>query len=174
VRRPSTVAHSAVKKNGLDSVNAVRRRLLGASSAAALNLASGAAVAQLSSGRTLRIVLTAPPGSSIDVLGRVVAEKLRERLGHTVLVENKAAAGGTVGTQEIATAAPDGNTIGLSFTVRWRRRRFFTRSFRMTRSRTWRQSCWSAQRQTCWRCPVHCRSIRSKSFLRTRGSAPGS
>lgn len=116
MRRSTTVAHLAVKKNGLDSVNAVRRRLLGASSAAALNLASGAAVAQLSSGRTLRIVLTAPPGSSIDVLGRVVAEKLRERLGHTVLVENKAAAGGTVGTQEIATATPDGNTIGLSFT----------------------------------------------------------
>ena len=74
------------------------------------------AFAQLSSSRTLRVILTAPPGSSIDVLGRVVADKLRERRGQVVLVENRPAAGGTVGTNEIAKAAPDGTTIGLSFT----------------------------------------------------------
>ena len=91
----------------VSSVDFVRRQLLAASSVA-LSLASGATFAQLASGKTLRIILTAPPGSSIDVLGRVIAEKLRERLGYTVVVENRAAAGGTVGTQEIAKAAPDG------------------------------------------------------------------
>lgn len=100
----------------MNPLNAVRRRLLGASSAAAFTIASGAAFAQLSSGKTLRIILTAPPGSSIDVLGRVIADKLRERLGQAVVVENRPAAGGTVGTAEIARAAPDGATIGLSFT----------------------------------------------------------
>ena len=50
------------------------------------------------------------------MLGRVIADKLRERLGHAVVVENRPAAGGTVGTHEIARAAPDGATIGLSFT----------------------------------------------------------
>ena len=93
-----------------------RRRVLGATAATALSAASGAPFAQLASSRTLRIILTAPPGSSIDVLGRVIADKLRERSGQTVVVENRPAAGGTVGTNEIAKSAPDGATIGLSFT----------------------------------------------------------
>ena len=90
-----------------------RRRLLGA---AALSVTPAATLAQLSSSRTLRVILTAPPGSSIDVLGRVIADKLRERRGQVVVVENRPAAGGTVGTNEIAKALPDGATIGLSFT----------------------------------------------------------
>lgn len=91
-----------------------RRRLI----AAAAGLLGGASTssAQLAPARSLRIILTAPPGSSIDVLGRVIADKLRERSGRTVLVENRPAAGGTVGTNEIAKSAPDGSTIGLSFT----------------------------------------------------------
>ena len=92
-----------------------RRRLLGAAALSAVS-AAPPAFAQLSSGRTLRVILTAPPGSSIDVLGRVIADQLRERRGQVVLVENRPAAGGTVGTNEIAKAAPDGMTIGLSFT----------------------------------------------------------
>jgi tripartite-type tricarboxylate transporter receptor subunit TctC len=92
-----------------------RRRLLGAAAASALGAVSKT-FAQLPSSRTLRIILTAPPGSSIDVLGRVIADKLRERVGQVVMVENRPAAGGTVGTHEIARAAPDGSTIGLSFT----------------------------------------------------------
>lgn len=69
-----------------------------------------------SSPTTVRMILTAPPGSSIDVLGRLVAEGLRERLGWTLAPDNRPAAGGTVGTGEIARAAPDGSTFGLSFT----------------------------------------------------------
>ena len=93
-----------------------RRRVLGVTAATALSAAAGATFAQLASSKTLRIILTAPPGSSIDVLGRVVADKLRERSGQAVVVENRPAAGGTVGTHEISRAAPDGATIGLSFT----------------------------------------------------------
>ena len=97
-------------------VNVARRRWLCASVSAVISATTTQVAAQLSSTRTLRIILTAPPGSSIDVLGRIVADKLRERLGHPVVVENRAAAGGTVGTTEIARAPPDGATIGLSFT----------------------------------------------------------
>ena len=93
-----------------------RRRVLGATVASAFSAASGATFAQLVSSKTLRIILTAPPGSSIDVLGRVIADKLRERSGQSVVVENRPAAGGTVGTHEISRATPDGATIGLSFT----------------------------------------------------------
>ena len=93
-----------------------RRRVLGATAATAMSAAAGATFAQLASSKTLRIILTAPPGSSIDVLGRVIADKLRERSGQAVVVENRPAAGGTVGTHEISRATPDGATIGLSFT----------------------------------------------------------
>jgi tripartite-type tricarboxylate transporter receptor subunit TctC len=64
----------------------------------------------------IRMILTAPPGSSIDVLGRIVADQLRERLGQPVVAENRPQAGGTVGTDTIAKATPDGYTIGLSYT----------------------------------------------------------
>ncbi len=101
----------------MGSTNLARRRWLCGATSAVLGATSiGESFAQLSSSKTLRIILTAPPGSSIDLLGRVVADKLRERLGHAVVLENRPAAGGTVGTHEIARATPDGATIGLSFT----------------------------------------------------------
>jgi tripartite-type tricarboxylate transporter receptor subunit TctC len=82
---------------------------------AALPLAK-AARAQSWPNKPLRMILTAPPGSSIDVLGRLVAERLKERLGQPVVAENRAQAGGTVGTDAVAKAERDGYTIGLSFT----------------------------------------------------------
>ncbi len=85
-------------------------------SAIALAGASALARAQAWPARALRMILTAPPGSSIDVLGRLIAEKLRERLGPPVIADNRPQAGGTVGTDAIAKAERDGYTLGLSFT----------------------------------------------------------
>ena len=65
--------------------------------------------------KPIRFVMSAPAGSSIDVLGRTIAEKLRDRLGQSVVVENKPAAGGTVATADVAHAAPDGYTMLLAF-----------------------------------------------------------
>jgi tripartite-type tricarboxylate transporter receptor subunit TctC len=90
-----------------------RRELLAL--AAALPLAATVR-AQSWPTRPLRMILTAPPGSSIDVLGRLVADKLRDRLGQPVVAENRAQAGGTLGTDAIAKAERDGTTLGLSFT----------------------------------------------------------
>jgi tripartite-type tricarboxylate transporter receptor subunit TctC len=59
--------------------------------------------------------MSAPAGSSIDALGRAIADKLRDRLGQPVVVENKPAAGGTVATAEVAHSAPDGYTMVLAF-----------------------------------------------------------
>lgn len=93
-----------------------RRRLLIAT--AGLSLATGIDPSRAQSwpAKPLRMILTAPPGSSIDVLGRSVADKLRERLGQPVVADNRPAAGGTLGTNDVAKAAADGYTIGLSFT----------------------------------------------------------
>jgi tripartite-type tricarboxylate transporter receptor subunit TctC len=97
----------------------MKRRTLLLASVATSTLAHASAFAQTHTGwpvRPIRMILTAPPGSSIDVLGRLIGDKLRERLGQPVIPENRAAAGGTIGTDAIAKAERDGYTIGLSFT----------------------------------------------------------
>ncbi len=65
--------------------------------------------------RPIRFLMTAPAGSSIDVIGRTIAEKLGPRLGQPVIVENKPAASGTVAVAETAKAAPDGYTMVLGY-----------------------------------------------------------
>ena len=93
-----------------------RRALLGLAGAGTVLSALPLAHAQSWPNRPLRLILTAPPGSSIDVLGRIVADRLRDRLGQPVVPDNRAQAGGTVGTEAIAHAEKDGYTFGLSFT----------------------------------------------------------
>ena len=73
------------------------------------------ATAQTWPERPIKFVMSAPAGSSIDVLGRAIADKLKDRLGQPVVVENKPAAGGTLATAEVAHAAPDGYTMVLAF-----------------------------------------------------------
>ena len=65
--------------------------------------------------KPIKFLMSAPAGSSIDVLGRTIADKLKDRLGQPVVVENKPAAGGTVATAEVAHSAPDGYTMVLAF-----------------------------------------------------------
>src|SRR5512132_288208 len=65
--------------------------------------------------KPLKFVVAAGPGSSLDTLARVIGDKLKDRLGQSVVVENKPAAGGTVATAEVAKSAPDGNTMLLGF-----------------------------------------------------------
>lgn len=63
---------------------------------------------------TLRIIVPFGPGSTPDIVARVVAERLAPRLGQPVVVENKSGAGGNIGTDAVAKAPADGRTIGLS------------------------------------------------------------
>ena len=93
-----------------------RRPLLAALAAAMLGaLVPFAASAQSWPDKPIRFVMTAPAGSSIDVIGRTIADKLKDRLGQPVVVDNKPAAGGTVAVDETAKAAPDGYTMVLAF-----------------------------------------------------------
>jgi tripartite-type tricarboxylate transporter receptor subunit TctC len=64
--------------------------------------------------RTITIIVGYPPGSSSDILARIVAEKISASLGQPVIVESKAGASGNVGTAFAARSAPDGYTILLS------------------------------------------------------------
>ena len=64
--------------------------------------------------RPIKIVVAFTPGSSNDVYARVVAEKLQERFGQPVIVENKPGAAGTIGAGFVAKSAPDGYTLLLA------------------------------------------------------------
>ena len=61
--------------------------------------------------RPVRMIVAYPPGGSTDTAARLVAEALSRSIGQTVLVENKAGAGGTIGAAYVAKSAPDGYTL---------------------------------------------------------------
>jgi len=72
------------------------------------------AVAQSWPTKSVRIVAPFAPGGTADTLGRIVAAKLTESLGHTFTVENRAGAGGVLGSDIVAKSAPDGYVLVVS------------------------------------------------------------
>jgi tripartite-type tricarboxylate transporter receptor subunit TctC len=61
--------------------------------------------------KPIRLIMPNAPGSSIDFLGRIVAQRLGDALGEQIVVENRAGAGGVIGMEAVKTAAPDGYTL---------------------------------------------------------------
>ena len=86
----------------------------GALAACGASLAGGAWAQSGYPARPVRMVVPFPPGGPTDVMGRTAAKAMGERLGQQFVVENKAGAGGNIGTDFVAKAAPDGYTIGLA------------------------------------------------------------
>ena len=72
---------------------------------------SAASLAQGYPNKTVRIIVPYPPGGTVDVVARVVAQRLTEQMGQQFIVENRAGANGTVGSDFVAKAAPDGYTL---------------------------------------------------------------
>ncbi len=64
--------------------------------------------------QSIKLLVGFPPGGGTDAIARVLAEKLHDQLGTTVIVENRAGAGGQLAAQALKTAAPDGTTLFLS------------------------------------------------------------
>jgi tripartite-type tricarboxylate transporter receptor subunit TctC len=87
--------------------------LPGALAAIALAIA-GPAVAQDYPTKPISIVVPYPAGGVVDIVGRLIADKLGTSLGKRVIVENKPGAGGTIGAAAVARAAPDGYTLLLA------------------------------------------------------------
>jgi tripartite-type tricarboxylate transporter receptor subunit TctC len=67
--------------------------------------------AQAYPSRPIRFIVPFPPGGGNDIVGRIVAQKLSESLGVSVVVDNRGGAGGTIGTDVTAKATPDGHTM---------------------------------------------------------------
>lgn len=68
-------------------------------------------LAQAYPAKTVTVIVPYPPGGATDIIGRVLAQKLSERLGQQFVVDNRAGAGGNIGAQAVASAKPDGYTL---------------------------------------------------------------
>jgi len=65
--------------------------------------------------KPIKFIVAAPAGSSLDVLARTISDRLKDRLGQPVVVDDRPAAGGTVATDFVAKSPPDGYTMVISF-----------------------------------------------------------
>lgn len=89
------------------------KRIAAALSFGFLALAAPAIAQDNYPSRPVTVIVPFAAGGSTDAIGRILAEGLRQVLGQTVVVENRAGAGGSIGTAAIAAAPPDGYTIGV-------------------------------------------------------------
>ena len=92
------------------------RKQLAATLCTVVLLYSAGACAQAWPAKPIRLMVPFPPGGSTDIVARIVAQKLSERLGQSFVIENRGGAGGTIGTAIVAKAAPDGYTLAVAST----------------------------------------------------------
>jgi tripartite-type tricarboxylate transporter receptor subunit TctC len=97
-------------------MNFPRRQFLHlcAGAAASLPASSRIAWAQAYPTRPVRLVVPFPAGQASDTVGRLVGQALSDRLGQTVVIEDRTGAGGNIGTEAVVRAAPDGYTLLLA------------------------------------------------------------
>ena len=92
------------------------RAVAALASAAALLAPAPSAAQSDYPGKPVRLIIGFPPGGSTDIVGRIVALKLSERLGQQIVVDNRGGAGGTIGADVAAKSAPDGYTLTVGTT----------------------------------------------------------
>jgi len=74
-------------------------------------LGPAAATAQSYPDRAIRVIVNVPAGGGVDTVTRLIGQKLQERLGQPIVIENRAGAAGNIGTEYVSNAAPDGYTL---------------------------------------------------------------
>ena len=100
--------------------------------------------------KPVRLIIPFPPGGSNDVVGRMIATKLGERLGKQVIVDNRGGAGGIIGTELAANAPKDGYTL-LDHLARARGQSLALQAaLRSDQRRSRRSRCWDRARTCSW------------------------
>jgi tripartite-type tricarboxylate transporter receptor subunit TctC len=92
----------------------MHRRILMTTAAAALLSLAGGAWAQGYPNKPVRLIVPFAPGGTTDIVARIVSERMGAALGQTVLVENKAGAGGAIGAMEMIKSPNDGHVLGVA------------------------------------------------------------
>ena len=92
-------------------MNVSRRRLSLGLAAASLGVGPHLSWAQSFPSKALKIIVPFPAGGTTDVVARMVAQRMSESMGQPVVVENRGGAGGAIGADAVAKAAPDGHTL---------------------------------------------------------------
>src|SRR5690606_33305780 len=82
-----------------------------------LGMASLAQAASWPEGRAVSLIVPFPPGGSTDIVGRLIGKELGDRLGVTVVVENRPGVAGNLGSRYVAKAKPDGYTLLVATTA---------------------------------------------------------
>ena len=113
--------------------------------------------------RPVRIVVPFPPGGSNDIVTRLLAEALQARLGQPFLVENRGGAGGNIGADAVAKAAPDGHTLLLAAPGPFAINEHLYRGMPFDPARTWCRWPWSPPCRSCWWCRPRARRRASPS-----------
>ena len=85
--------------------------VLGALALAGLPLALSDHPARSQTGRTVRVILTVPPGGSIDFLARILTDHISTTRGQSIVIESRQGAGGAIAAEAVARSPPDGNTL---------------------------------------------------------------
>ncbi len=97
-------------------MNSILRTVLITFAFAAVALYTAGAAAQVWPAKPIRLMVPFPPGGTTDIVARIVAQKLAERLGQPIVIENRGGAGGTIGTALIAKAPADGYNLAVAST----------------------------------------------------------
>src|SRR5215210_8543990 len=93
------------------------RRISALAGALVIALSASTAVAQEKyPSKPIRLIVAFPAGGSTDIIGRLIGQRLSERLGQQVIIDNRGGAGGTIGTEIAARANPDGYTLTMGTT----------------------------------------------------------
>src|SRR6185436_19685765 len=111
---PSSQGRYLAEPRDIMIAHRLRRRAVVTGLAATALLLAVPAAGQDFPSRPIRVVIAFPAGRPTDFVGRLVADKVKDILGQTIIIENKPGANGAIGADYVAKSAPDGTTLFLT------------------------------------------------------------
>src|SRR5215470_165858 len=113
-RRGWETGGNLVRRIGIrEEIPKMRGLIVGVALAVIASVAQAQTQNQNWPSRQITLIVPFPPGGSTDVVGRIMAERMRPMLNQPVIIENVGGAGGSIGVGRVARAAPDGYTIDI-------------------------------------------------------------